>query len=46
MAPLPLSAELTSVSSPLAMRADQAPLSSCLGAPATPAAWQAEQTAL
>src|SRR3954462_1790115 len=44
MAPLPLSAELYSVSLPCAMRGAHAALSPNLGAPATPAVWQAVQT--
>src|SRR3954465_13734413 len=43
IAPLPLSALLTSVGRPCAIRGAQAALSPNFGAPATPAPWQATQ---
>src|SRR5690606_15972786 len=45
MAPLPCSATLSMDSKPLLMNGAQAALSPTLGAPATPAVWQAVQTA-
>ena len=46
MAFLPLVADLSSASAPVAMRAAQAALSPVFGAPATPASWQALQIVL
>src|SRR5690606_20316103 len=46
MAPLPLTTISMTASMPLAVRADQAALSPSLGAPATPAIWQARQADL
>src|SRR3546814_16049339 len=46
MAPLPLMAMASMLSMPCSIKGAQAALSPNLGAPATPAAWQAKQTDL